>query len=605
MSSQKKPETPVRIESESTFREKVWLTGSPVTLEWKKDQVLETTEGALTKLRDELSGKESADEKRKTAEEFLRSQEQSEASESIEDKLEKAISSWVTDKLKASGIAVWVAAWATAVVHQLDSQIEKTTGVKVGLKESMREWFKEAMKDNTFFLGFLWKALYHAFGWIDQAVAAVSSSETPNPVVERFEDMKAQKIAKQLFDQANKWRPEPLPSDVLVYFNHPTMLGMSFKSIVEMKKKYDNDPSGLEKEFKAEKPNTGKFILQAMTLVLGNESYFQSFFAQDTWWKEKPIKDTLTRTLPYVNFFSKLKTEKWEIDFSGFSFSKISEWLEWAADHQKELLKNIQLKYAWCTPKVIGLLHDVYKDKWVAESLDLGTRNLWEDETKFLRETIPAYGKNLQSFIIGNFSFWEEKLLQSYFQKSPLKQSDVIDFFILSWWSTDPNTLNHFQQAFVCSKVFLLLRGQNNDSLVDGSDAYKYMSAIGGALTSEKSKIKMPEWVKTLLKESIDIMLGWIKKWIEEIVMMSIGAARNNPLLTAAIVTVIGLVMYFWGGAVLALGRWALALKAVLTATFLAWWYTVVADDKINPKDKTQIPQSQLDTVIQKVQTLK
>ena len=85
--SPKNPETPVRIETEIEFRQKVGLSGSTISLDWKKDRVIETTEGDLARLRADIRGHSSADDKQKAAEAFLRAQEKEEAEGDISDRL--------------------------------------------------------------------------------------------------------------------------------------------------------------------------------------------------------------------------------------------------------------------------------------------------------------------------------------------------------------------------------------------------------------------------------------------------------------------------------------------------------------------------------------
>ena len=82
--SPKNPETPVRIETEIDFRQKVGLSGSSISLDWKKDRVIETTEGDLARLRADISGQSSADDKQKAAEAFLRAQEKEEAADTLD-----------------------------------------------------------------------------------------------------------------------------------------------------------------------------------------------------------------------------------------------------------------------------------------------------------------------------------------------------------------------------------------------------------------------------------------------------------------------------------------------------------------------------------------
>ena len=82
--SPKNPETPVRIENEIEFRQKVGLSGSTISLDWKKDRVIETTEGDLARLRADIRGHSSADDKQKAAEAFLRAQEKEEAADTLD-----------------------------------------------------------------------------------------------------------------------------------------------------------------------------------------------------------------------------------------------------------------------------------------------------------------------------------------------------------------------------------------------------------------------------------------------------------------------------------------------------------------------------------------
>ena len=485
--SPKNPETPVRIETEIDFRQKVGLSGSPISLDWKKDRVIETTEGDLARLRADISGQSSADDKQKAAEAFLRAQEKEEAEGDISDRLTAELWNGVKDKLIKSGVVTGALASGAALAHVASAKIEESTGIKMNLWDKFQSWAREEHKTAT-----------GIRKWILGLIAGKGKEESPSTEDAGMKAEKAQQdaesflsaksydvttkiliywVAREKFDTALsaaiKWvsdatwwlddvkKKEEVMSKAIIILSQSDVKKLSWSQVEALWEVWL-----LEKVGWASPRN--KAAVKLIFLMLGNhqaDRLTKVFHPDD--WKKIPLEKVMA-TLYKREWHDKIEglTDR----IKGIDLTKISElpksiflsfWKDGAGREQIEwLLKGDvdSLKWQWINIGFIGKII----------SIQSGTQKIGEFAEYIKKEPLSPAEKVFIEKILNKENFlnplreslrtrfgFTEWLMELISQKN-LSMKDLTEMYILTQWSPDITTMTKWRRALLFTKLQMI-----------------------------------------------------------------------------------------------------------------------------------------------------
>ncbi len=584
MSPKTTPETPVRIDSEHAFREKVGLSWRDITLEWKKDQVLDTTEGALTSLREELSSSKNADEKRNTAEAFLRSQEKKEADTTLEWALGKAVWDKISDTLKKAIPVAAVTGMAAGAIALVDAKIAES-GIQLPWKASVKNWLKEAMDENTAFLGFLWKALYKMFGWAAMGETSGPAEVGTDEKAQQEQEKKQKAISNGRIKVTIAWlqlfspvvRSEPSygenKNNIQQVFTYEEITSRKYSELKSIHDKYSiKNPNGIEKDLGI-KPIDGMSPLTmylALHLIVADERFLWLFHSKKpgTNWKDQPLGELLkiiSTDMWSIQSLAKIKdpTELQKMfdesrDF--FSFDNNEE--KWELSAKLDALREKRKWYKEkITPKVLS---DIFIDKWPLTAEIMQQRWYTEKEQEFIKE-LRIYAENLPTTIMSdprvNLGLTS---INTSFREKPLTSKEVFTLFLMTEGETSFDNLSWFSKF----NIYRVLVKTLSDNWRSPTVAGEYKTALIQELLKDSA------WINTKLPEDVRMAFSTITWGMRNMItdhlwntFGQLGGAMKDPAVAAIVVAWVVGFMYIW--------RIALLSKAALMAviwTILAMW---------------------------------
>lgn len=572
--SPKKPETPVRIDSEVTFREKVGLSWSPVSLEWKKDQVLETTEGALTKLRDELSGKASADEKKAVAEAFLRSQEQAEAEGDLGDQLTATLWDGLKDKLIKSGVVVGAVAAGTALIQWVDSQLSESTGMKLNLWGKLQAWAaKEYKTTNNAFMKWILE-----FFIKDKDKAGAESgvkpgnTETQKPTDTRIDLTIAglKKFSPVVSREKELYKdPKHFISHV---FTYDQLLSRKYSDLKSIHDKYSSkNPNGIEKDLDI-KPIDGMSPLTmylAIHLIMADERFFEMFQSKKpgTNWKEESFGNVLKVISSDIGSIERLAlikdpTELQKIFDDWLDLLSLEDGVEkWDLANK---LSTLRENVAWYKEKVTGRVVKAIFIRWGNITDEIMSKEWFtEKEQTFIKE-LRLFGSKLPNTLMADPRVDLGAGISRGFQNKPLELKEVFTLFLMTDWITEFDHLWWFAKF----NVYRVL----NKSLADhgrvSTIAWDYKATLVQEFikASAGMSTKLPEDVQVAFDTITWGMKNMILEYIKSIGGQLAGAMKD-PKIAAIVVAWVVWVMYIGRVAILSKAVLAWVIGTILTIT--------------------------------------
>lgn len=594
------PKSKIEIRTESDFREKVGLT-EPVSLEWEEGRVVQATQDALDTLKSTMKGKEDT-EKRKLALAFINENEKKEAEKDLGDQMEKVITSWVTDKLKKTGVVAWVVGGATALVHKIDHEVESSTGMKIGFKATVRNWLKEAMEENTFFLWGLWKILYHAFGGKSEGETVTQTDQKPQENISEKYQKKWLAWASKIFDKLIRGEKNPPNSILRSFLVTPQFLKYTPQELARMKEDYKNNPSGLAKKIGFPEKDGGN-LLQTIELYFSpeNQVFLKSVTAKSDNINNTSLAETYSKTLKYEQLLEKIREKKLEASMTEVSFKdgvSVTESVKEFVGDKKEMLEDLRERYAGFTPNVLRIIHNTYGSLSI-EQLDFHTReselSKWgldgkQWEWEFVTKNLPEYAKSLPS-LVRSFSFGNpdaQKVLEDHLRSPWLKQKDLIDFFVLSGGHTNFNEMNGYEKAQFTTRIMFMLRDEGSPKAKEAG--YKYFYAMIGNVMNTESSIHMPPEVKNILRDTLWFFYKWIEVALEEVKAAALAFIWDHKLaslgVSAGVVSVILLAIKCIPVVRVVTGVWLILKLGIVSAAAFAWW-KYLESEWVFQEDKT------------------
>lgn len=580
------PKQTIEIKSASELLEKVGEQS--LSLKWQEGKVIQATQDALDKLRSDMAGKADA-EKQKLAEAFLRSQEQSEATESLEGKLEQALEAWVSSKLKAVVPVAAVAGGATAVVHALDQKAEELTGQKLGIKETIRDWLKEASEKNTFFLGFLWKALYHAFGGKDNEKMSWDDSKNkdanknkPNEKIENSQNsiVKATAVILAKVSPALLWKSELYKDqkNVATILTMPQILDKKYEDLQKVYQKYSRkNVVGISKELNT--AHTDKDVYDTLDLLFADEKMFALLFAPAKWdvsWKQKNISELLLIISKDVKVFDRM--EKAAKAASATEFEKLLgsedesegiqfEWGNFVGDMKEKVSAMIEkYKDKWLTMRVASDIM-INPDKFTEQIMK--ERGYTDKEIGFINY-LNSYSKSIGQILWLEAYGWNRSNILNLLGQSSLSLKETFRFFMYSSDAKSLDEMNVFAQYKTYGYIRSIIKSRNDNKALAGYDLFLFEESKNIVMNSPS---KLPDWVKKMMKQMTSGAESMAKNWLEDNLSYGWELIKKEPKLA---VVAIGLVAgTFLLGRVVFAGKVAtvtlLTLLASIATTMWLW----------------------------------
>jgi hypothetical protein len=584
MTPPKKPETTIRIDSESSFREKVWLSGSPIALEWKKDQVIDTTEWALSKLRDELGGKQSADEKRQAAEAFIQAQEKAEKKDAI-DKL--------TDKLgdsllKNPAVLATAGAAATgvgAVVVGLDKKAKEITGEDLGFMDGIRDWLKDAIKNSeSGFMKWLYSLLYKAFKFFgDEEADKPNPAKPPKPAAEKPRESIVDesiikgtaallaKVSPILLRKSESYKDQKNISTILTM---PDILKSNYGDLQSKFQKYSPSKiDGIAKEFWAGSYKD-KEVYDALFLLFADEKLFASLFAPekgDTSWKKKPVSELFQLMSSDIKIFERM--EKAASAASIGEFDKL-----FGAEDESEGIVFQGWAFIGDMKEKVEAMMSRYKDKGltmkVASDLMLKPGELtretmlkrWYDEKEIsFVEYMKTYSQTVVSLISSDSYGGSSVGNADFFKKKPLSLNESFRFFLFSGDAKTLGEMSVFAQYKSYGFVRKAINVRNDNNQLAKYDTF-LLEESKNVVKWKTSKI--PEPVQNILRSSIDGIKNVADKWLSDNFSYAWELWKKNP---EFFIIAIGMVSILWMMWRVAFASKVAVWTVALTLATIAW----------------------------------
>ena len=540
--SPKNPETPVRIENEIDFRQKVGLSGSPISLDWKKDRVIETTEGDLARLRADIRGHSSADDKQKAAEAFLRAQEKEEAEGDISDRLTAELWNGVKDKLIKSGVVTGALASGAALAHVASAKIEESTGIKMNLWDKFQSWAREEHKTAT-----------GIRKWILGLIAGKGKEETienpemwPKPqegwnlrtsVNETLVKATAVILAKVSPTLLNKSDIYKDQKNISIILTMPQILDMKYGDAEKKFKKFTSDKSiGIGQEFWI-KGYTDTEIYKALYLLFADEKIFSSLFAPKKWdisWKSKSVAELFQVISRDIKVFERMENAAKAA--SAWEFQKLL-----GSEDESEGTHFDGKAFAWDMKDKIDVLMNEYKDKWLTtrvatdimmnpDSLNgqaMRERGYTEKEISFI-EYLKSYTKTIWGIISSDTYGGKDSHMTDILASKPMSLKESFRFFLITTNSQSVEEMNVFAQYKLYGYTRSIIKARNNESSLAGFDSFIFKETKN-VITNWPSIV--PVWVQNLLKRMTDGAKQMAVNWLEENLSYGWELIKKNPAL--------------------------------------------------------------------------
>lgn len=602
MSTPKTPETPIRIESEGDFRKKVWLSTESIKLEWR-DQVLETTESALSQLKADLD-KKTPDEKRKIAQEFLSRQESEEKKDAMTrleerftGKLEESVLKNPAIIAAATGVAAWV--WATA--HAIDTSIQSVAWEKLGIMDGIRDWFKNLANDSDGIMKKVWMFFYKMLGgkaweWGDanwpkpQVEVTRPNENTKNKLLVDTVIVWLKKFSPVIARETEVYKGKEAENISWVLWDEK-ILSKSYEDLKRIHDKYSaKNPNGIEKDLdiKAIDGLSPLTMYLAIHLIVADEKFLSLFHPNNSWneWKKLPFAQLLkliSNDMSSVANLSRIKdpSELWKILDDGRDFLHIWDDGEekWELASRLSAMRETSDEYKW---KITWRVIKAIFMQWGNITDDIMTKEGFNDKEKAFIQELKAFSAAIPNSFLNNtkVNLWVN--LKNWFAGKALELKEVFSLFLFTWGSTDFDALSWFSKFNVYR--FLVKTLSHNDRSSVLAWEYKNMLIQECIKASSGVSNNLPEDARL----TFDVITWWLKNMVWSFLSnmsWQLAGAMKDPKV-AALVTG-GVVLMLYVGRVAMLSKLVVASVIWTVLAIAALWVSAESRDKLVAAQKS------------------
>lgn len=353
---------------------------------------------------------------------------------------------------------------------------------------------------------------------------------------EKRQENSAEKWAKWVFEQILKTKKEWKTPDTKLqeFFTHQKLLSLSLKQVRE----YISSPSWIAVTLGFDAKEQDNVL---NTLKLYDSEVCKNLLKQSQEVNEnEPLSLSFARTSRYFMFLENMRNKKTnlslkDVSFGEDSFPSTGDVKDFIGE-KKETLIALHERFWGFTPNVLKSIHTHFSTESYKTCDYTSHKNEFnEKEWDFMNTTLPEYAKTLPTMLMG-WGYGDQdmkKEIAEHIQNPWLKQSDLIDFFVLSGGNSDFEKMSDFEKAQVTMRIILMIRWEGTFS--EKVKGYKFISKIGLNIINDKeSSLKIPSSVKNIIKDGMWFALEAMLWWATEVAAIIAALALEHPWITSA-----------------------------------------------------------------------
>lgn len=539
-----------------------------------------------------IEAKNNSKSAREALKSWLSDAERTEITQTLPDKWLE-VDLWVTSnkpEKKDPATEAWKAAIASAIWEDNAEKLEKW----MSFFDKVSTWFDKIWEifDKKWFIAWIWAVfmmLKWIFSWDFSALDGILNPEKKES--EKKEEWKDEWQNNEVVSNKEKiiwvilskisWLPPEKREKIPSILNDKNISTKNFNFIKDFYDK-NKDKNWWNKDLKISENYKDEEIKNSFKIIIEKENLIDDLLKKEyPNWREKSIWEIFVLISPSLSLLKNITEIKSIDDLKDkFNFWEITTlpWSEWKLNlwDSEEKFKKLQETYKWLNTNTLYHLktsaHDFSYNEFTYEW------QKWIDkkeEIEFMK-TLKDYAPKIEKQLIDNFSLelWEK--IWDLLKNHPLKMSEVVDLFIITWWKTD--WFNNLEKSYLYLKLIKIIDVRKEDVLL-----WEYYSKLAKTIYSVSAdKEIIPKEVKDVISSIFwslwTVALNYIA-WKFKILWWIIKDNPGASLLAAwAIIGLIMLLPKVWI---------ATAAKAVIITAIVSILITIWVIKANDPKIET------------------